>query len=177
MLSMAIKNRLHLVLAVILTLVINTDAIAGVETIAPDEACQLLDDIGLSTLGWKTYDDNESKCASRSVQLGSGNPFKNSLAFYVEGIGQTVHQLKLIVSVLNPGETDKAHAALKKVTQNLLMKLTNKPAPENILTAISDGKNLTSKTANFTVDVVRREWTMTTDWATINCHEIAVTIK
>ena len=57
------------------------------------------------------------------------------------------------------------------------MKITNKPAPENLLTAISEGKNLSLNTGKLTVDVVHREWTMTTDWATINCHEIAVTIK
>jgi len=173
---MAMKNRLFLMLAVIIFLFINADVKAGVDAIAPSEACRLLDGIGLPTLGWNTYDDNESKCSSRSIQIGSGNPFKNSLAFYVNGIGQTVLQLKLIVSVLNATESDKAHAVLKKATQNLLMKITNKPAPENLLTAISDGKNLSLKTGDFSVDVVRREWTMTTDWATINCHEIAVTI-
>jgi hypothetical protein len=175
--GMAMKNCLHLLLAVIITLVIYTDAMAGIEAIAPAEACHLLDDIGLSTLGWNTYDDNESKCASRSMQLGSGNPFKNSLAFYAEGIGQTVHRLRLIVSVLNADESDKAHTALKKATRYLLLKLTNKPAPENLLAAISGGKNFSLNIGNFTVDVVRREWIMTTDWATINCHELSVTIQ
>ena len=170
------KNRLHLVLAVIITIFINTDVIAGVDAITPAEACRLLDEIGLPTLGWNTYDDNESKCSSRSIQIGSGNPFKNSLAFYVKGTGQTVHQLRLIVSVLNAAESENAHTVLKKATQHLIMKITNKPAPENLLAAISEGKNLSLTTGTFTVDVVRREWTMTTDWATINCHEIAVTI-
>jgi len=94
------KNYLYLLLVVIISLFANTEVKAGLDGIAPNQACQLLDDIGLSTLGWQAYGDNESKCASRSIQIGTGNPFKNALAFHVEGIGQTVHQLKLIISVL-----------------------------------------------------------------------------
>jgi len=174
---MAMKNYLYLLLVVIISLFANTEVKAGLDGIAPNQACQLLDDIGLSTLGWQAYGDNESKCASRSIQIGTGNPFKNALAFHVEGIGQTVHQLKLIISVLNPLEAVKAHVALKEAAQRLIIKITNKPAPESVLTAISDGKNLSLKTGGITVDVSRREWTMNTDWATINCHEIAVSIK
>jgi hypothetical protein len=150
---------------------------AGVAAIKPADACQLLDSISLSTFGWITYSDTESKCSSRSIQIGSGNPFKNSLEFHVEGTGQTVHQLKLIVNVLNPDESDKAHDALKTAAQHLIMKLTNKPAPENLLKAILDGKNISSKTGDFMVDVIRKEWVMNTDWGTTACHGITLVIQ
>jgi hypothetical protein len=172
-----LKISFCLVMAGVICLFVIAGANAGVQAIKPAEACQLLDSISLSTFGWNTYSDNESKCSSRSVQIGAGNPFKNSLEFHVEGTGQTVHQLKLIVNVLNPDESDKAHDALKTAAQHLIMKLTNKPAPENLLKAILDGKNISSKTGDFMVDVIRREWVMNTDWGTTACHGITLVIQ
>lgn len=175
----AVTRKINFCLAVVgmICLFIVGGANAGVKSIKPADACQLLDSISLSTFGWKTYSDNESKCSSRAIQIGSGNPFKNSLEFHVEGTGQTVFRLKLIINVLNPDESGKAHDALKTAAQHLIMKLTNKPVPENILNAISDGENLSSKTGDFKVDVVRREWVMNTDWATIACYGISVIIQ
>lgn len=175
--TVALKVSFCLAIAGMICLFAITKANAGVKEMNPTNACQLLDSISLSTFGWKTYSGNESKCSSRAIQIGSGNPFKNSLEFHVEGSGKTVFQLKLIVSVLNPDESGKAHDALKTATQHLIMKLTNKPVPENILNAISNGENLSSKAGNFTVDVVRKEWVMNTDWATIACHGITVIIQ
>lgn len=173
----SVKSGLCLAVAGMICLIAVSGAEAGVKGVSPEDACRLLDDIGLPTLGWNTYPDNESKCASRSVQIGSGNPFKNSLAFYADGTGQTVEQLRLVVSVLNSEEAAKAHDVLKTAAQHLLVKLTGKDAPEKILTAITAGGNASARTGSFTVDVIRREWTMNTDWATIQCHEIAVLIK
>jgi len=75
-------------------LLIVADVQAGIKSIQPSEACNMLNSIGLPTSGWQTYYDNECGCSSRSKPLGLGNPFKNTLSYYVEGNGQTVNQIR-----------------------------------------------------------------------------------
>ncbi|MBC2715118.1 MAG: hypothetical protein HF978_07400 [Desulfobacteraceae bacterium] len=150
---------------------------AGIKNIRPPEACNMLNSIGLPTLGWKIYGDNECGCSSRQMPLGSENPFKNVISYYVEGSGQTVNQIRLIVSVLNSDESKIAHAEFQKAAQFLIRKLTPKPLPENFSQAIANGGNQIFLADGFLFEVVRKEWTMNTDWETRQCYEIKLVIR
>ncbi len=150
---------------------------AGVKNIPPSEACNLLTSFGLPTLGWKIFLDNECGCSSRQISLGSGNPFKNVISYYVEGVGQTVNQIRLIVSVLNPDESKIAHAEFQKAAQFLIRKLTPRPVPENFSHAIANGGNQIFLADGFLFEVARKEWTMNTDWRAHPCYEIKLVIR
>ena len=74
---MTTKISLVLMLTVFFCLSIAAAVQAGIKNIRPAEACNMLNSIGLSTSGWKTFYDNECGCSSRQMPVGSGNPFKN----------------------------------------------------------------------------------------------------
>lgn len=152
-------------------------AVAGMQGLRLSDACSMLTGMGFPTTGWKTYYDNETGCSSRLKSIGPGNPFKNQIAYYVDGNGQTVKQLRLIVSVLNSDEAGLAHAEFQKTAAFLIMKTTGKPAPESIFNAIANSTNWIVKIDDTLVEVTRKEWTMNTDWDSRRCYEIKLTIR
>ena len=164
-------------LPVVFCLLIATEAEAGIKSIPSSEACTLLNSIGLSTSGWQTYYDNECGCSSRSKSLGSGNPFKNGISYYVEGSGQTVNQVRLIVSILNLAESEIAYAEFQKAALFLIRKLTPKPVPEKFLQALVSGENQIFLADGFLFEVARKEWIMNSDWGTQQCYEIRLVIR
>ncbi len=173
---MTLKTRRYFILILVFALQVPLDAKADLSRIHPSEACQMLSGIGLSTLGWRTYYDNESGCSSRLKSIGSGNPFKNSISYYVDGNGQTVEQLRLIVSVLNANEWEIAHAEFQNAAETLIMKITSRPAPASISRAIESGIDLVTKIDGVFVELTRKEWVMNTDWESRRCYEIQLVI-
>ena len=158
-------------------LLFSQGAAADVTSMSPSEACSLLNGIGLPTLGWQTYYDNETGCASRPKFLSSGDPFRNFISYNVEGNGQTVKQIRLIVSVLNLDESGLAQSQFKNAAEFLIMKITSKPAPESIFHSIENGIDLRLRMDGLFIEVTRKEWIMTTDWDTLQCYEIKLVIR
>ena len=165
------------ILVVVVYFQVPLAAIADIQGIHLSEACNILAGMGFPTTGWITYYDNETGCSSRQKSIGPGNPFKNQIAYYVDGNGQTVRQLRLIVSVLNPDEWETAHAEFQKTAEFLIMKITGKPAPESISNAIGNGIDLVLKTDGIFIEVARKKWTMNTDWDSRQCYEIKLVIR
>jgi len=174
---MGLKINLSYVVSCVFCLLIAADAMAGIKNIRPAKACSMLNSIGLSTSGWQTYYDNEWGCSSRAKSLGTGNPFKNIMSYYVEGVGQTVRQLRLIVSVLNPGEAENAYAEFQKSALFLIRQLTPKPVPENFYRAIANGKNQTFLADGFIFEVIQKKWKMNSDWGALQCSDIRLVIR
>ena len=152
-------------------------AAAEIKEISPSLACNLLKDIGLPTTGWRTYYDNENGCSSRLKILSEGDPFRNFISYNVEGNGQIVRQIRLIVSILNPDESELAQTHFKKIAEFLIIKITSKPVPKSILRSIESGTDLVLKTNGLLLELKRKEWVMTTDWETLQCYDITLTIR
>jgi hypothetical protein len=154
-----------------------TDAAAGMKNIRQAEACTLLSSIGLPTSSWQTYYDNECGCSSRQLSIGSGNPYKNLISYYVEGSGHTVNKIRLIVNVLNTDESTIALAQFQKTALFLIRQLTPMSVPENFSRAIANGTNQTFLADGFLFEVARKEWKMNTDLGAYQCYEIKLVIR
>mgnify|MGYP006303715477 CR=1 FL=1 len=152
-------------------------AIAGIKNFPPKKACNLLNDIGLPTGGWKTYYENDNGCASRPKFLSPGEPFRNFISYNVEGNGQIVKQIGLIVNVLNPKDAELARTQFKKAAEYLIIKITSKPMPDSIPHSIENGIDLILKIDDLYIEVTREEWVMTTDWESLRCYEIKLIIR
>jgi hypothetical protein len=127
---------------------------AGVSDIPPSVACGLLNSISLPTQGWKQDYDDTFGCRSQSIQFGSSQILQNNLSYSVEGNSGTVKELVLVLSVNNIAEAQEAHSLLLQVAQKLLVSVTHKPMPDNMIDAIlhrknysfiNDGINVTTK--------------------------------
>lgn len=171
------KPNVYFMLTCVFCLIMATDAAAGMKNISLGKACAMLNTIGLPTSGWQTYYDNECGCSSRQMRVGSANPFKNVISYYVEGPGQAVHQIRLIVNVLNPDESIIAHAAFQKAALFLIRQLTPRSVPESFSRAIANGENRTFLADGFLFEVVRKEWTMNMDSGSYQCYEIKLVIR
>ena len=152
----------------------------GVDRISPARACGLLDGIGLPTLGWRTYVDNECGCSSRPVSIGPGTTLRNQMSYYVDGhvdgTRHTVSQLRLIVSILNPEAAEMAHDVFWGAARILIQEVTSRPPPSSVFRAISNGTNLVLKTGDVLIEVARKEWTMNTDSGHHKCYDIKLLI-
>ena len=171
------KTYLYSMLTCVFCLVLVTDTGAGIKNIPLENACAMLNAIGLPTSGWKTYYDNECGCSSRAKSLDPGNPFKNLMSYYVEGVGQTVNQIRLIVSVLNPDEAENAVAEFQKTALFLIRQLTPEPVPENFYQAIANGTNQTFLADGFLFEVIQKKWKMNSDWGFLQCSDIRLVIR
>jgi hypothetical protein len=169
---MRTKIKGFFLLTMVFFIVLVTDVAAGIKNIPLGEACAMLNPIGLPTSGWQTYYDNASGCSSRAKPLGTGN----LLSYYVEGVGQTVSRLRLIVSVLNPKEAEIAHAEFQKAALFLIRQLTPQPVPENFYQAIANGTNQTFLADGFLFEIIQKKWTMNSDWGSMPCSDIRLVI-
>jgi hypothetical protein len=162
----------YLIVAIVIFAMLTAGhANAELKVTKPSEACGYLTGIGLAPRGWKNYYGDVYGCTSPYKELGSGFPLKNNLAYYVEGTATAVRQLKLVLNVNNRAEAEKAHAELLKAAELLAKKSLNKTLPANILVAITEGENVSSRIGDATVDVLRD------DWPTGKGYEIKVIIK
>lgn len=169
---MQTKTNVFFLLTLVFFILLVTDVAAGIKNIPLEEACAMLNSIGLPTSGWQTYYDNACGCSSRAKPLGTGN----LMSYYVEGVGQTVGQLRLIVSVLNPEESENAVAEFQKTALFLIRQLTPKPVPENFYRAIANGTNQTFLADGFLFEVIQKKWTMNSDWGAMPCSDIRLLI-
>jgi hypothetical protein len=133
---------------------------ASLSDISPDTACGLLNSISLPTQGWKQDYDDAFGCKSRSIQFGSSQVFQNNLSYSVEGTSGTVKELVLILSVNNIAEAQEAHSLLLQVAQKLLVSVTHKPMPDNMIDAILHRKNYSFINDGFNVTIKISYWLM-----------------
>jgi hypothetical protein len=170
------KKNEYFLLSLVFSILLVADVAAGVKNIPLEEACAMLNSVGLATSDWQTYYDNACGCSSRAKPLGAANPFKNLMSYYVEGVGQAVSQLRLIVSVLNPEEAENAYAEFQKTALFLIRQLTLKPVPESFYRAIANGTNQTFLVDGFLFEIIQKKWTMNSDWGSLACSDIRLVI-
>jgi hypothetical protein len=174
---MGFRKNSYSILMVVLCFLAPLGARADIQGLRLSDACDLLTGMGFPTTGWRTYYDTETGCSSRQKSIGPGNPFRNQMAYYVDGHGQTVQQLRLILSVLNSEDPELALAEFQKAAEFLIMKITGKPAPDSISNGFSSKINRILKLGAVFVEITRTEWTMNTDWDSRRCYEIKLIIR
>lgn len=127
----------------------------------PSIACNILNTQGLRTGTWKVYDGGESNefgCNSDYKEIGTGFPLANNLAYYVDGVSDSVTAVKLVLNVNNTDEEKTAKSELLKASEKLARKITNQKLPSSINTAILKGINADIKLAKTTIVVARSDW-------------------
>lgn len=134
----------------------------------PSTVCNYLAGDGIATRGWKNQYDNEFGCSSSYKEIGAGVPLANNIAYYAEGGPSEVRLAKLIVNINNKTLAASAYAELLKTSQNLSLKLAGVKLPEEISTAIKNGKKASAKAGSTKINVIR------IDWPTGKGHELKV---
>ena len=137
---------------------------------APDKACILLNEIGLTTSGWKNEYD-QFGCESDYKQLGSSEGLANNLAFYLEGNNSSVELTYLMLNVNDGTSASSAHQELLKAAEALSIKETGKKLPKQLKSAIIKGVSASENIGKATVEIARH------DWPTGRGYDVKVTIK
>ena len=130
---------------------------ASLAITSPTAVCVLLENDGLATRGWKSY-DNKFGCTSDYKEIGSGSPLVNHLAYYVDGDKNSVTQAMLVLSVHNKSQATSGHSALLSSSEELSIKLAAEKLPQTIKDAITGGKPMKAQVGQTTIKVERDEW-------------------
>lgn len=174
---MAKRILLFILCLVMFNPIIINEADADIKGVKPSEACDLFIGSGLSTGGWHIYYDYVCGCSSEHDNLFSKNASKDNLSYFVEGTCKNIRRLKLSIEIEDQNSADKRIAKLKEAARVLIEKITEQPAPTEILGAIAEKKNLSTSVGETIVSVSRTDWTKTTDEKTVNVYQITVTLE
>lgn len=159
---------MHLISTVFVLAVAATPVSANFLNTEPSAACNYLTGDGLATRGWKNQYDNEFGCSSPYKEIGTGMPLANNLAYYVEGSSAEARLVKLVVNINNKTLAGSAYTELLQASQELSLKLSGVKLPEEISSAIKNGKKASAKAGNTEIEVIR------IDWPTGKGHELKV---
>lgn len=154
-----------------------SESYAEIKGVKPSEACDLFIDSGLSTSGWQIYYDYVCGCSSEHGHSISKNGSGRSLSYFVEGTCKNIRRLKLSIETETSKNDEQLIAELKNAARVLIKKVTDQPAPEKILDAISEGENFSMKIGESIVTVDRADWKRTTEEGTVDWHQITVVIE
>ncbi|RMN31412.1 hypothetical protein [Pseudomonas cannabina] len=145
-----------------LVLIFATPAFADLKLSDPGKVCSLLTDQGLKGRKWTHYGDGTSGCASSYKEIGGGLPLANNLAFYANGQGETVNNVKLVLNYNQPDSAVASEAATKALisaSEKLALRYLGAKLPKSIVTAIDWGRSAKVNIGSGAVEVVREEWT------------------
>lgn len=107
---------------------------------SPAEACEYLKNNGLNTRGYKT-DGLSYFCSSTYKEIGSGNPLKNNIAYYVEGTKDNIKTIKLVLNINSISEAEQATRTFSEIASVLTEKATGSPLPDEAKITIMAGIN------------------------------------
>jgi hypothetical protein len=158
------RNITHIIIPILVSIfffAINSNA--EFKNTNPSEVCNYLKDIGLTTNGWKKYEDDNWGCTSQYKEIGRTGPtwapgLKNNLSYYGEGTATVVHQIKLVLNVNNRSEAKSAHSDLIKAAELLVKKALKESLPTDIRNAIMNAENASSKIGSAIIDVIHEVW-------------------
>jgi len=125
---------------------------------SPKATCSYLNNLGLSTRGWKNYFPSEYGCSSPYKDLGSAFLLKNNLVYAVSGGAKKAKKLELYLNVHNKEEARLAHHELLKAATSLLNKAVAKDLPQILQNAIKKGINATATVGGVTIELIRNNW-------------------
>ena len=167
------QMRNTIVSTVLLAVINTTPTVASLPVSYPASICAFLNNIGLSTGGWKNIYGSEFGCHSPYKDIGADTPLTsaNNLAYYVDGDKASVNQAKLVLNVNNRSQATSAHSALLAASEELCAKISGTKLAINIRDAIVVGKPFKSNIGNVSVEIIR------SDWPTGKGYELHVVFK
>lgn len=131
---------------------------AEIKNINPSEACDFMSTRGMATRGYKNPDGIGYFCSSSYIEMGSGLPVKNNIAYYAEGDAEKVTNLKLVLNVNFKQEAKQAHTELANSSEILMERALNAHLPQQVKEAILAGKNGKEKIGNVNIIITRVDW-------------------
>lgn len=124
---------------------------------SPSQACQLLKSEGHISSGWKHHYDSEYGCSTPYLDIGTGSPLANNIAYYLYGNATSASEAKLVINVNNTEQKKQAHQTLlvsaKKLSSELVGEL-----PEDISSAISNGGEASTEIEGVNIRVIVDVW-------------------
>ncbi len=149
---------MRLIASAIIFLSFIPPASADLTSSEPAQLCTYLNDIGLTTQGWKNQYDDEFGCSSPYKEIGTGSPLANNLAYYVEGNATTATTAKLVININNKNLATSAHNELLKAAEKLSIKLSNHKLPVELSKAIISGKKASQEVGPISIEVIHLDW-------------------
>lgn len=124
----------------------------------PTAVCAWLDGSGLIGREWSNSEDGTSGCSSDYKEIGEGSPLPNNLAFYAEGVSETVNEVRLVVNYNQPRSSKSATRELVAASEILAKQALGLPLPKRVVEAISAGKPIIASVGSGSVEVSRMSW-------------------
>lgn len=124
-------------------------------------ACSYLGDQGLAAGEWKNYGTEDAPdfgCNSPYKELGTSDGLPNNIAYYVEGSETQVTKLYLVLNVNDAGQAVSAYKALLEAASALTLKVTKKPLPSKLNTAILAGTRSEVSAGKFKIRTFEEAW-------------------
>ncbi|MFQ6345984.1 hypothetical protein EXW72_10245 [Pseudomonas sp. BCA14] len=141
-----------------LLLLASVNCFADLKVSSPSQACSLLSGSSLSGGTWRDLEDGTWGCSSDYLDIGSGNPLPNNLAYYVEGSVVSPTQVYLVLNYFKPKSKDAATKALVSASSVLSQKALGAKLPVVITKAIMSGQPATSEAGSGVINVLRDDW-------------------
>ena len=139
-------------------LLMSVNCFADLAVTSPSQACSLLSGSSLPGGTWRDQEDGTWGCSSDYLDIGSGSPLPNNLAYYVDGGVVSPTQVKLVLNYNKPKSKDAATKALRSASSVLSQKTLGAKLPAIITKAITSGKPATSEAGSGVIDVLREDW-------------------
>jgi hypothetical protein len=127
-------------------------------------ACAYMRSVGLVTdRYWRDDGDPIFRCLSPMRALGTvadplGLGLKNSLAYYVDGDAERIHQMLLKLNVNQRHEAQQAHQELLRAAKKLIQGALNTPLPKAAEQAIAASKPWRGTLKAATLELARDDW-------------------
>jgi hypothetical protein len=151
--------RVFLTLIVICVASLATAAASDGNLILPSKACDFLARDGFKpNTPYHHYYDEEWGCGSSYVEIGTGSPLPNNIAYYVSGTQDKVEKLYLVINVNDRGQAIGAHKRLLAAAHELLKASLGQTLPEEAATAIENGQPKSWVINGAAVEVKRDDW-------------------
>lgn len=141
-----------------LLLLTSVNCIADLAVSSPSQACSLLSGSSLPGGVWRDQEDGTWGCSSDYLDIGSGSPLPNNIAYYVDGSVISPKQVKLVLNYNKPESKETATKSLLAASSILSQKALGAKLPPAIVKAITSGKPATSKAGYGEIDVLREDW-------------------
>jgi len=135
---------------------VGTPAGAGTLSLKPDEACGLLADKGLRTVGgYQATVQGVYLCSSFEKVIPAGEPVFDTLKYFAQGTAEAVNQLSVQLLLKSPGDAQVAFRYLLQSVEALTQRALGAPVPDAAQVAIRSGVTGSWPVAGATLTVER----------------------
>jgi hypothetical protein len=149
------KAKLFLLALCIVTHVCGADF----HSVPPEKVGRFLESFGLKTRPYRVLEgDSVYSGSSPYLQIGSGDPLPNNLAFYISGEEKRVAELRLVLNLNSLPQKDAAIALLAAATDVLLRSALDDAPIADVGDAIRRSASGVWKAKNGSITLRRIDW-------------------